>query len=330
MTPGRPALARRRTPWALAALGLALALTLFLAARPRAIVALLAQTHLGGLAIAFGWAALVALLRGVRLAIVIRPPLPAARGVSVAAVGQMVVALIPFRLGELALVPLLELSGVRGKIRILSYLVSLRLLDIFAVGLWALATAALTGSRHATAAVALALAPIGALAGIVVAFRLLRRVAAGWRVSSGWRREALRQLLQVRREVRHAARSPLLATGAVCLSAAIWAGIWGLTLALLAAMSVHWPPATVLVGVVGAAIGSSLPVNAIGSFGSLEAGWTAALVSAGIPAPQALATGFATHLWSLVFTALLGLAGAVVLAIRPLANPPVPAQATRD
>jgi uncharacterized membrane protein YbhN (UPF0104 family) len=148
-----------------------------------------------------------------------------------------------------------------------------------------------------------------------VALRWLRRAARRWRRAGGVRRRTLRQLLQVRRELREAARSPLRAAGALLLSVAVWGGIWLYTTALVRAMGLTWPAAAVLLGVVGGAVGGALPVNALGSFGTQEAGWTAALAAVGVPAADALAAGFAAHLFSLTFNAVLGALGAACLAL---------------
>jgi len=122
----------------------------------------------------------------------------------------------------------------------------------------------------------------------------------------------------VRRELALAARSPLRAWGSVALSLLVWGAIWAVTLALLRGMGLPWPPGSVLLGVVGAALGSSLPVNSVGNFGTQEAGWAAALAGVGVPAQQALAAGFACHLWVLVLLVPLGLAGAAYLiAVQP-------------
>ncbi len=77
-----------------------------------------------------------------------------------------------------------------------------------------------------------------------------------------------------------------------------------------------------MVGVIGAGLGSLLPVNIVGSFGSQEAGWTAALAGVGVEPRAALAAGFACHLWSLAFNVVLGLAGAAALAARQPGSSP--------
>jgi len=306
---------RRRASLLLAFGGAALAGALLVAARPAAILELLRRTSASGLLTALALTALVAACRGGRLALLVGPPLAPGRAVAITAVSQMAIALLPLRLGELAALPLLAQAGISGNVRILSFLLTTRLLDIVALLLWALVAAALVGARELVLALPLAAVPILALVGAAVGQRWLRRHASPWRHAGGRRRAVLRQFLRARHELRRVARSPLRGGGALAFSVASWGGVWAVTVALLRAMDLQWGAWATLTGVLGAAVGSSLPVNALGNFGSLEAGWTAALSALGIPAAQALAAGFATHLWSAVFTALLGALGAAYLAL---------------
>ena len=305
---------RRASAWLLAATGVALAVVLVAMARPAAIVALLARSRPGGLVAAFAGTVLVLLLRGSRLALVAGRRLPPGRAIAVAAASNAAVVVLPLRAGELALVPLLRAAGVPGTIRGLSLLVSVRLLDIAGLLVWVAVAAAALDGRHGWPALALAALPLLAAGLVAVALRLLRRAARRWRTAGGVRRRALLQLLQVRRELREAVRSPLRVGGALLLSVAIWGGIWLYTLLLVRAMGLLWPAVAVLLGVIGGAAGAALPLNALGNFGTLEVGWTAALAATGVPAADALAAGFATHLYAVAFNAVLGALGVGCLA----------------
>jgi uncharacterized membrane protein YbhN (UPF0104 family) len=291
-----------------------LAAALVVMARPGAIVELVRHSRPRGIAVAFIWAVAVLLLRGARLALVVGAGLPPGRAIAVIGVVNAAVAALPLRAGDLVIIPMLRVSGVRGTIRGLSFMVSLRLLDVVGLLFWVPVAAALLGVRVGWAALPLAAVPLVAAAAVAVAFRLLRRVAARWRRHGGLRRRALAQLLHVRRDLRHALRSPVRAGGALLLSAGIWGGVWMVTVALVGAMGLTWSIPAVLLGVLGATLGAALPVNAVGSFGTLEAGWAAALATLGVPPAEALAAGFATHLWSLLFSAVLGAASGAFLA----------------
>ncbi|HUK12871.1 MAG TPA: lysylphosphatidylglycerol synthase domain-containing protein [Thermoanaerobaculaceae bacterium] len=311
---------RSRASWALAGLGVALAAALLIAAEPRRVIALARSASWSGLLVAFAWSVALTTLRGLRLSLLAPGRLPARRAVAVAAVAQFAVGVLPMRLGDLALLPLLAAAGVPGAVRGLSFLVLVRLLDVGAVLVWGMAAAALAGGRTAVLAAAFGalalLAAVAAGAGRVALRLLVRR----WRRRPGVRRRALRQALEVRRELRHLARSPLRALACVAVSLLVWAAIWGVSVSLLRAMRLGWPAASVLVGVIGAAVASALPVNAVGTFGSQEAGWSAALAGVGVAPAAALAAGFATHVWTVAFQAVLGLLALGYLLARQPGN----------
>ena len=309
---------RRASAWLLAGTGVVIAVALVGMARPATIAARVAGAQPRGVALAFSAAVLVFLLRGMRLAVVTGARLPLPRAVAVGGVASAAVSLLPLRTGDLALIPLLRAAGVPGTIRGISLLVSLRLLDLAGLLVWVLVAALALGGRYGWAVLPLVAVPLLVATAVGLALRWLRRMARRWRRAGGLRRRSLGQLLQVRRELREAVRSPFRAGGALLLSISIWGGIWVLTTALVRAMGLAWPASAVLLGVVGASLGAALPLNAFGNFGTLEAGWTAALAALGVPAADALATGFATHLFSVFFTAVLGAASAIYLAlVRP-------------
>ncbi len=304
----------RRTSWWLGGVGLLLAFALLLKAEPAEVLALAGRARWPGLLAALAGTGLLALLRGARLSLLAGGELRLNPSTAVAAVAQLATGVLPLRLGELAMIPLLQAAGLPGAIRGFSVLVLVRVLDLLAVLLWATAGAALIGGSPAFAAAMLASVGLVLGAGWVAGTRVLRRLAGRWRRAPGWRRKALRQLLRVRREVVHLARSPARAGVAVLVSVLLWAVIWAVTVVLLRAMTLTWPPSRVLLGVLGAALGSSLPISSVGSFGTQEAGWAAALAGVGVPPQAALAAGFACHLWSIGFTFVIGGAGLIYLA----------------
>jgi uncharacterized membrane protein YbhN (UPF0104 family) len=303
----------RRASWWLAATGAALAVVLFLLAEPANVLEMTARPRLSSLLAAFVGTLAAMVLRGTRLSLLAGHRLPPSRGVAVITVSQLASGVLPLRLGELSLVPLLAAAGVPGAIRGLSLLVLARVLDLAAILAWAVVGAAAIGGSAAVAIAGLTLLLLTFTLVGVVGQRWLRLVARAWRLRKGWRRRVLLQLLRVRGELILAVRSPWRASGCLALSLLLWATIWGVTLVLLRGMDLSWPAGPVLLGVVGAALGSGLPVNSVGTFGTQEAGWAAALSGAGVPVQQALAAGFACHLWVLAFWVLLGAAGAAYL-----------------
>ncbi len=298
----------------LAALGCALAVVLLVAAEPREVLALLHQADRRGLLLALLWAAAIVTARGLRLRLVVGPRVSALRAGAVMALSQLAIAVAPLRLGELALLPLLRVAGVPGTLRAVSILVFLRFLDVASLLTLAVIAGLTLGASAGAAAAALAVLLLLAALSAAASLRWLRLLARRWRPHRGLRRRFLQKALQLRREWRQRARSPLRLAALVICSLAAWFGLWGLTVALLRAMGFGWPAGHVLLGMLGATLGASLPINAVGNFGSLEGGWAAALSLVGVPPAEALASGFATHLYSLLFTAGFGAAGAVVLA----------------
>ncbi len=71
--------------------------------------------------------------------------------------------------------------------------------------------------------------------------------------------------------------------------------------------------AQVFIGGSGAAILPSLPINAIGSLGTLEAGWTAGLTLVGLDMERATASGFVMHGTVLFVSVVVGLYAGVRL-----------------
>ncbi len=308
--------ARLVRPAILILLGVALAGGLLYRSRPAAIAELLQRTDGRGVAVAFALMVAVLVLRATRLVVLLGGRIGLAAATGVTGVAQLASAVAPLRLGELAFVPLLRRAGVPGTLRALSFLALGRLLDLGAILLWAVVAALGAGRSPADALLVLACATAVGAAGLAAVQRLLLRVAHPWRRAGGLRRRILAQALRIRAEIGLLRRQPMRGVLAAALSFAAWGGVWALTTVLVHAMGLTWTANAVLTGVVGASLGASLPVNAAGNFGTLEAGWTAALAAAGVPAAEALPAGFATHLWGLVFNVALGTASVLLLVRR--------------
>jgi hypothetical protein len=264
---------RRLAPWLLGGAGLALAVALALIATPARIWEYARHATWPGPAVAFAWAVVIAGARGVRLSLLVGRRTPGHLAVAAATVAQLAVAILPWRVGELALVPALRAAGMPGTLRAVSVLVAIRVLDVATLLAWGVAAAVLLGAPPGVAPLALA----GLGGAVWLAWRaggaVLARVAAGWRRPTGPRRVVLRHALQARRQLRQAGRSPARLGGAVACSLLAWAGVWGLCVALVRSMGFGWPAGAVLLAVIGASLAAVLPINAVGSFGTLEAGW---------------------------------------------------------
>jgi hypothetical protein len=308
--------ARRLLSLAAVTVGAVLALGLLLLAEPANVVALARRLTWRGMAVSFAWSCMVLACRGARLSLLSGGRLTRTDGSAAIAVGQFAGAALPMRLGDVVLFMVLQSAGLPGAVRGASFVVLLRALDVAAVLTWAAVVGVWLGASGVVAAAGLT---VVALLIVLVAARLLRlplQVVRRLRHRRGWLRRALGQALRVRHELRLVARSPLRVAAVVALSLLAWGGIWASTVAMLHGMGLHWPVRSVLLGVVGATLGAAVPINAVGNFGTLEAGWTAALVSVGVAPADALTAGFATHVWSLAFSFALFCAGAGWLAAR--------------
>lgn len=303
-----------RTRWLLAVVGAILAVALVVIAQPARIADLVTRADGMGLALAFAGCVLTSALRGVRLAVMLHPRIPARRAFAAVAVSQFAAATLPVRLGELAFVPLLARAGMPGTVTALSWLVLLRALDIAAFVVWAAAAAVWQGASITAGVAALAGGTLAAVLALRSGGALLGRLARRLRHRRVRTRAALRQALAVRREFLRLGRAPWRAVVVVASSLAAWGAIWATSIAALRAIGLAWPARTVLTGVIGASLGASVPLNVFGSFGTLEAGWTAALAASGVAPRDALAPGFVIHAWALVCYGVIAIAGFAVLA----------------
>ncbi len=69
----------------------------------------------------------------------------------------------------------------------------------------------------------------------------------------------------------------------------------------------------VVIGSTGAAITSAIPINAIGSLGTLQLGWTMGFSALGMSVEEGIASGFAIHIFILIFSSVLALISFLVL-----------------
>ncbi len=180
-----------RGSWWLAALGGALAVALFMVARPASVLRLIGTVRWPPLLLAFAGTVALTVIRGWRLALLAGSRLPARRATGVVAAAQFVSGVLPMRIGELALLPLLQLAGVPGTIRGLSLLVAARVLDGVTVLLWLLVAGSLIGGSPAPGLLGLAVLVPALVAARSLGLRWLRVISRPWRRRPGWRRRAI-------------------------------------------------------------------------------------------------------------------------------------------
>ena len=102
--------------------------------------------------------------------------------------------------------------------------------------------------------------------------------------------------------------------GLVVLTVMMWAVLFALYHAVLLALGVEVSIIETIIGSTGAIIGNLLPVNGIGSIGTMEAGWVAGFVALGKEQSAVMASGLVLHALVIVF---LG-----VTALTALPTPP--------
>ena len=307
---------RRLLRLAGAAGALAAAWALLRLAQPAAVSALMRGSHPRPLLLAAALYAAILLLRSVRLRLLLPAgTLGVARGAALMAAARAAAVLLPLRTGEIALPLLLRRLGGIELAGGVATLLALRALDLAALGAWGIAALLWVGgpSPWTAAVLPLALLPLAALpAGVWAAERLLVRAAAR---HGGAARAWVRRVRRLRRALETMGRRRRRAAAAAAISVALWGGVWALTGALLLAMDRRWPWAHVVAGSVAASLANMIPANAVANIGTLEAGWTGAFVALGVAPSEAAATGFATHLWAILFAVGYGAAGAAALAL---------------
>ena len=75
---------------------------------------------------------------------------------------------------------------------------------------------------------------------------------------------------------------------------------------LLLGLSINIQFPEALIAVTFAAFASILPINSFGNFGTQEAGWSIGLVLLGFPKDIAVMTGFASHIYTLIYIVVFG------------------------
>jgi uncharacterized protein (TIRG00374 family) len=316
MTDTTPPQQRRRLLGA--AVALALVVLVLLVAKPAEVWRLLHSTDLVKLLPAAAAAGTALVMRGIRLVLLLPPgrigPWPATL---VAAAAQAAAWFVPARAGELALPLLLRRVSGWDLSSGLATLLAARTFDLAALGLWAgVATVVILGPTHPLAlgaAACLVIPPLLLPATLSFIDRAAMRILAprGLR----FRRWAHR-VRRVRRAVESLRERPLRLAGSAVASLVMWAFLWALAWFLLDAMGRRWPVWDVVAGSAAASLSNLLPFNLVGNFGTLEAGWTAAFVALDVPPAEAAATGFASHLWAVVFTAIYGAVAWLIISIR--------------
>jgi hypothetical protein len=90
------------------------------------------------------------------------------------------------------------------------------------------------------------------------------------------------------------------------VSLGVWTIMYSLNYVLIAAMGIPMDFTAVLFASTFAIFTTVLPVQGVGGFGTLEAGWTVGFVAAGLAQDVAISSGFGYHVLLLVYIFILG------------------------
>lgn len=97
----------------------------------------------------------------------------------------------------------------------------------------------------------------------------------------------------------------------IILSIGIWVLFYLLLYIIAISMGIHLEPVQILFASSFAVFSTVLPIQGIGGFGTMEAGWALGFIAVGIPKEVAVSTGFGFHLILLLYTISLGIFGYV-------------------
>lgn len=114
--------------------------------------------------------------------------------------------------------------------------------------------------------------------------------------------------------------SSLLGYKKMIVLAAISIVIWFLLFYFFAifmnALNMHLPFMDIVLAGTFSNISSILPISAFGNFGTMELGWTGALVNRGVGSGQAFLSGFLSNMLTFIDTAILGIMGFIFFKIK--------------
>ena len=283
---------------------------------------------LADVAASFSWplfAAGVALLLAGLLADSVRMHLIAGGGalttaIRVAAWHNLWVVVLPMRLGEVVwIVAMRNAYGWNPATAIVCALVQ-RLLDVAAIAMFlllAMPAAFDLGRDGAPLIAAAAVAACGAaLAGVMTLrfwLRLIARLVIAAGRPRGWRLRVLRHLLQGRRWLGSMQHRRILR---LCLlpTALTWVAVFVAYWLICQAVGLQMAAVEVLFASAGGIALTALPVQSIGGFGLLEAGFTGILAWFGAPADTAAAAALTIRLIHWVANGLFWL-GSLLLTL---------------
>ena len=262
------------------------------------------------------------LLRAMRFVTLV-PATPYPTMLSITAIHNLFLRLMPFRTGELVYGYLVKRAGTASLGKGLLGLLLLRVLDATIVvlfftvallvdgGLW-------LGSRNTGLALASGAALLGEVPVIMlpqllrIFSRLVQKLLSTFGLADHKRVQS--SVTKLSNTVDDFSRLPLPSVLKLAgISAVQWLLTFGAFFAIMRAFAQPVSISQTVLGATAAVVSGFLPIGGIGSFGTQEAGWALGFVLVGLERSQAVASGFGVSLVTLSYCILLGLVGAVVL-----------------
>lgn len=130
------------------------------------------------------------------------------------------------------------------------------------------------------------------------------------KISSGFVSRQINKLRELFLEIhselhQRGSTTPLFSTAMYSLM--IWITLFLMFAAVLRSLGVNVGIDMIIIGSIGAIAANALPINAIGSIGTLEAGWTAGFVAVGVDFKTALTAGIVMHALVIIAGGILSL-----------------------
>ncbi|MFO0658743.1 MAG: lysylphosphatidylglycerol synthase transmembrane domain-containing protein [Polyangiaceae bacterium] len=271
--------------------------------------------------------AIVLLARGARMSVLVPH---AGFAVTLAAVSQQqfLNRVTPLRLGELVLPYLLTRHSGEDALRGLVHVVVIRLIDLALLVIAIIASVALReGSSTPTRQAALygllfvSIAGLFALRPLVLAARrvvpaLATRLGKGEHPRVLKLTDSLDRLLAGGLSLSGAQKAKTTLLSLVVLVAQT--SLFG---AILLAFGVSLDPVSLLQGSCVAQVGAAIPVGSVGTVGTQEASWVAGFSWVGVSLDDAIVTGIACQVLTLLFAAVFAGCGALFLSRLPTSAP---------
>ena len=265
-------------------------------------------TVLGDIQIAWALAGFICLLgnyclRAIRLRLLTNGRLPLwPTGIYCICMHGFATYMLPLRSGDLSLPFLLKSTTKMALSEGAAVLFKARLLEVFTLGLWFLAAAALA-SPTLSRGVLLSMAACGIA--MAAAPFVLKRILGLANIPFETVRKVAHRLSQTSRMT----FGEIVLTGAIWLSIAL--GLWCITSAIHLAL----PLMDLFVLIALQLVMQLVPVQGFGNSGNHESGWVAALMLLEYPADAALKFALTSHAIILIYVLIIGL---VALLLRHL------------